>query len=163
MPRKAVDTFYPNTVADVLCLALCRMGCAGLAPQAPGTWGSLVALLMAPIYFFPLSLMGRSIVLVVLFFVGSLASSRAELLLKRKDPSQIVVDEWLGMWLIFLPFTKVSLSMFVTGFVLFRFFDIVKPWPVRASEQWMRHGFGVMLDDAVAACMGMVCLAVLFC
>ncbi len=144
--------------ADTLCLLFCRVGAAGLAPVAPGTWGTLMATLFAPIWFLPLPIMGRIFVACGLFFIGALASSRAEELLYCKDPSQIVIDEWLGLWLVLLPFNKVSPTELFMAFVAFRFFDIVKPWPVKASEQWMRGGFGIMLDDVVAALLAMACL-----
>ena len=147
---------------NALCLGYCRLGVAGLAPKAPGTWGSALAAVLAPLYFLPLDMTGRVLVLAVVFITGSLAATRAEKLLGCKDPSQVVVDELLGMWLTLLPFASVSLSMLVAGFVLFRLFDICKPWPVSASEHWMRDGYGVMLDDAVAGGMAMVCLAVLW-
>ncbi len=143
---------------DNLCLLFSRVGVAGLAPVAPGTWGTLVAAILAPIWFLPLPLLGRILVLVVIFFLGSLASSRAEELLKCKDPSQVVIDEFLGMWLVLLPFNKITPLQLFLGFVLFRFFDIVKPWPIKASENWMRSGYGVMLDDVVAAVFAMICL-----
>ena len=131
---------------------------AGLARRAPGTWGSAVAALLAPLWFLPLSLQGRALVLAGVFFVGALAASRVEVLLGREDPPQVVVDELLGMWLTLLPFAQPSLSMLLAGFVLFRIFDIWKPWPVGASEHWMRGGFGVMLDDALAGVWAMLCL-----
>ena len=62
------------------------------------------------------------------------------------------------MWLALFPFAAVSLEMLVAGFVLFRLFDICKPWPVGASEDWMRQGYGIMLDDALAGFMAMLCL-----
>lgn len=142
-------------------MAFCRLGVAGLAPRAPGTWGSAVAALFAPLWFLPLSMQGRIVLLAGIFFVGSLAATRAEALLGEKDPPQVVVDELLGLWLALLPFTAVSPLMLLAAFALFRLFDIWKPWPVRASENWMRGGFGVMLDDAVAGVMAMLCLLAL--
>lgn len=144
---------------DRLCLGFCRLGATGLAPVAPGTWGSALSALFAPIWFLPLSLQGRALVLLILFFVGSLATSHAERLLGREDPPELVVDELLGMWLTFLPFAHVSVAMLVAGFALFRLFDIWKPWPVGASEYWMRQGYGIMLDDVMAGIMAMLCLA----
>lgn len=144
---------------DAACLTFCRLGVTGLAPIAPGTWASAVSALLAPIWFLPLSLQGRSLVLIALFFIGALATTRGERLLGRKDPPELVVDELLGMWLTLLPFATVSVSMLLAGFVLFRLFDIWKPWPVGASEHWMREGYGIMLDDVFAGLMAMLCLA----
>lgn len=155
MPRAACREHGLNA----LCLFICRLGVVGLARRAPGTWGSAAAALLAPIWFLPLSLPARATVLAAIFIAGALAAGRAERLLNRKDPPQVVVDELLGMWLTLLPFHTASLSMLGAGFILFRLFDIWKPGPVRASEHWMRGGFGVMLDDAVAGGMAMLCLA----
>lgn len=146
---------------NALSLGFCRLGVAGLAPKAPGTWGSALAAVLAPLYFLPLPMVGRILVLAVIFLLGSVAATRVERLLKCKDPSQVVVDELLGMWITLLPFAQVSLAMLVAGFALFRLFDIWKPWPVGASEYWMRDGYGVMLDDVVAGIMAMLCLAAL--
>ncbi len=146
------------SLVDTLCLLFCRVGVAGLAPHAPGTWGSLVATLLAPIWFLPMPFMGRILTLLGLFFVGAIASTHVEQALQCKDPSQIVIDEFVGVWLVLLPFAKVSPTELFLAFIFFRFFDILKPWPVNASEHWMRGGFGIMLDDVVAACMAMACL-----
>ena len=146
---------------NALCLGFCRLGVAGLAPKAPGTWGSALAAVLAPLYFLPLSLPWRFAVLALVFVLGSLAGTRAERLLQQKDPGQVVVDELLGMWLTLAPFAVVTLPMLVAGFVLFRLFDIWKPWPVRQSEDWMPGGWGIMLDDVLAGLWAMLCLAVL--
>ena len=103
-------------------------------------------------------IIGRILVLVGLFFLGSIASTRVESLLACKDPSQIVIDELVGMWLVFLPFNKISFTEFVLGFILFRLFDIFKPWPIKASEKWTSSGFSIMIDDVLAGLMAMLCL-----
>ncbi len=147
---------------DSASLFICRLGMVGLAPKAPGTWGSLWALLFVPIFFVPLPIIGRILCLLAIFFVGALAATRAEKILGKKDPSQVVVDELLGMWLTFLPFTALTPGMWLAGFLLFRFFDIVKPWPVKWAEHAMREGYGIMLDDVVAGFMAMLCLLFIF-
>ncbi len=149
---------WGESLVDTLCLLFARVGVAGLAPLAPGTWGSLVAALFAPIWFLPLPFMGRILLLIFLFFLGAMASTRIEQSLACKDPSQIVIDEFVGVWLVLLPFANVSPTELFLAFALFRLFDILKPWPVCAAEHCMRGGFGVMLDDVVAALMAMICL-----
>lgn len=146
---------------DSMALHFCRLGAAGLAPSAPGTWGSALAAVLAPLWFCPLSYMGRGLVLAVLFVVGGIAASRAETLLNRTDPGEVVIDELVGLWLVLLPFKDPTLPLLVAAFLLFRFFDILKPWPVSASEYWMPAGFGIMLDDVVAGAMAMCCLILL--
>lgn len=146
---------------DRLVLDFCRVGVAGLARTAPGTWGSLLALLLAPWLFLPLPLWGRAALLLLIFVLGALAAGKAERLLHKQDPGEVVIDELLGLWLVLLPFEHVSVWMGLAALGLFRLFDIAKPWPVGASEHWLPAGWGIMIDDALAGGLGCLCLAVL--
>jgi phosphatidylglycerophosphatase A len=121
----------------------------------PGTCSSAVALLLAPFLFLPLGLAGRCILLAALFVFGSLIVNRAECILGVTDPPELCIDEVLGMWLTLTPFNEPSLGIMLAAFVLFRIFDIAKPWPVSASEHWLPGGFGIMLDDVVAGFLAM--------
>jgi len=153
-----------SNLTDKAALFFCRIGWAGLSPKAPGTAGSFVAMLMAPWLFLTFPLPVQLAGLALIFIIGGLAGTRAEKVLGCKDPSQVVIDELLGQWVALLP---VSLLIYLPGmsglelavaawpwilfgFVLFRAFDILKPWPIKASENWMPGGFGVMLDDLIA-------------
>ena len=118
---------------------------SGYIPIAPGTAGSLIALL---IYFlFPLSSVHWLLISVLLFFVGVWVGSEIE---KNEgdDPGLVVIDEMVGQWLavIFLPPTLVTLLI---GFVLFRVFDIFKPYPINRSQK-LKGGWGIMIDDVLA-------------
>ncbi len=146
---------------DRCILAFCRVEPAGLSPVMPGTCGSFAAVLLAPFVFMPLSPLARVTVLVALFMAGGVAGTRAEQLLGKEDPGEVVIDEVLGQWLTYLPFTVLSWPQMFAGFVLFRLFDICKPWPVRASESWMRGGYGIMLDDFFAGLYAAICLFLL--
>lgn len=130
---------------------IARLGPVGRLPIAPGTWGSLAAILAAPWVFMPLSWPLRIVVLIGLFFVGAWCASAAERVLQRKDPQSVSIDEVLGQWitLIFFP-TPLGLPSYVAAFFLFRLFDIAKPWPVRQAENWLPKGYGVMIDDVLA-------------
>ena len=152
------------SLADSFCLHASRLWIVGRAPVMPGTCSSAVALLLAPLLFLPLSFAGRCVLLAVLFLFGSLVTSRAERILGCKDPPELCIDELPGMWLALTPFDDPPLLLMLTAFVLFRIFDIAKPWPVSASEHWLPGGFGIMLDDVVAgflALLGMWLLTVL--
>lgn len=153
---------FDRTIKDEMILAFCRLGLAGLAPRAPGTWGTAVGCLLAPFLFFPLPLIWRIIVLITIFIAGSLAATRAEKLLGEKDPGQVVIDELAGVWLVFLPYREPTFWLVLAGFISFRIFDIFKPWPVNASENWLPDGFGVMLDDIIAGLWAMLCVQILF-
>lgn len=149
------------TFKDECILAFCRLGVAGLAPKAPGTWGTAVACILAPFLFLPLNIYWRSIVLIALFVLGGLAATRAEQILHQKDPGQVVIDELVGVWLTMLPFAKAGFWLILASFVCFRVFDIAKPWPIKTSENWLPDGFGVMIDDVLAGIYAMICVAAL--
>ena len=124
---------------------------AGLIPKAPGTWGSLAALPFAwgILHFGNVwwLLAGAGIV----FLIGWWSS---EIYVKRSgqaDPGAIVIDEVAGQWLTLLPAATMIWWHWALGFVLFRFFDILKPWPVSWADRRVKGGFGVMIDDVIAA------------
>jgi phosphatidylglycerophosphatase A len=121
----------------------------GRLPWAPGTWGSLAAL---PFAWVIASLFGpRALLLaaLILFLLGWWAAGRVVRLSAVKDPGSIVVDEVAGQWLT-LVVTPPGIVPYVAGFLLFRIFDIVKPWPARWIDQHVGGGLGVMADDIVA-------------
>ena len=90
------DLPRPTGLTDRMAMNLATLGPAGRMPKAPGTWGSLAAALLAPIVFLPLPLWARIIVLAAIFPIGSWAAGRAELIVGRKDPGHVVVDELWG-------------------------------------------------------------------
>ncbi len=155
------NTHWGTTKTDFLTLFFCRLGIAGLAPKAPGTVGTLVAALLAPICFLPLPIFWRIAVLILIFFLGAFAGTHAEKVLHSKDPGQIVIDELVGMWITLLPFAYLGLYELSLGFILFRIFDIFKPWPIKASEKWLPSGYAIMIDDVIAGIFAMLCLILL--
>ena len=129
---------------------------SGYLPKAPGTWGSLVGLLL----WLPLSRLETIPYLAVvaaLFVLGVFGAGAAEKILDRPDPSIVVIDEIVGQ-LIALAFVPPHLAAPVIGFLLFRFFDILKPFPAGWIDRHLHGGLGIMLDDVVA---GLYALAVL--
>lgn len=121
---------------------------AGLLPGIPGTFGTAGAI---PLYLFIDSLdAGYQVFFMLVIIVGAIWSShRSHSILGRVDPREIVIDEVAGFLLtvIFIPFTLRNL---IAGFFLFRFFDILKPPPVRTIERKVTGGFGIVLDDLLA-------------
>ena len=121
---------------------------SGLAPVAPGTAGSALAALLA----YPLMMQAwwlQLTAIVLCFLVGWWASHQSGIALGKTDHGAIVIDEFAGMWItLFLVFPDPK--TWLLGFLLFRLFDIFKPWPVRWAEQRFRGGLGVMLDDVLA-------------
>jgi phosphatidylglycerophosphatase A len=136
-------------------------GGAGYLPFAPGTWASALAVAIF-VLFSPMGLWQFGLTLVALFFLGVWAADAAERLLERKDDQRIVIDEVGGQLVALLPLLVLgsprSLSALVTGFVLFRCFDIWKPGPVRWAERRFAGGVGVMMDDLVAGLLSAVAL-----
>ena len=127
----------------------------GYSPIAPGTLGTLLAI---PIYFFlsEISFPLYQLTLLAFFFLSSWISERAENYFGKKDDSRIVIDEMMGFFITMLWVTKTPLFILV-GFILFRFFDIFKPFPIRRFEK-VRGGFGVVLDDVIAGIFANVIL-----
>jgi phosphatidylglycerophosphatase A len=123
---------------------------AGLAPQAPGTWGTLSAF---PIYFVAYLGGGSNAVLItsVLFFgLGVWAAGVTGKAMGVADHGSIVIDE-IAAFLLVLAFVPPTFAWMTVAFVLFRVFDIVKPWPIRLADRTIKGGFGVMFDDFIAA------------
>ncbi len=147
---------------DKLIMGFARVFNIGLMPKAPGTWGTALACVLAPFLFFPLDFFGRWLVLTILFFLGGYAGTYAEKKLGKKDPGEVVIDELVGVWFAMAPFTHWSWFLILCAFILFRIFDILKPWPVNASENWLPDGFGIMIDDVVAGAYAMLGLGILF-
>ena len=132
---------------------------AGRLPFAPGTWGSLAAVPFAAVLQWlggPWAIAGAAF---LLFFVGLWASLRYVKATGRKDPQDIVIDEVVGQW-IALILAPISLEGVLLAVVLFRAFDIVKPWPIRWIERRWPGPLGVMLDDVVAGLAALVVMAV---
>jgi phosphatidylglycerophosphatase A len=113
---------------------------------------------LAPFAFLPLSPGYRFLVLGIVFIIGALAAARTEKIMEEKDPGCVVIDELLGLWVCYLFFPPLSPLLLAIGFVLFRIFDIQKPWPVRASETWLPGGWSVMIDDVIAGIYAGFCL-----
>ncbi len=122
---------------------------SGLSPWAPGTAGTLAAVPFA-FMLWPLPPLVQILLLSALFVLGVYLCARAATELGVHDHGAIVWDEMVGYWLTVL-FVPLTLWGFFLAFVLFRFFDIVKPWPIRLIDRRVGGGFGIMLDDLLAA------------
>jgi phosphatidylglycerophosphatase A len=124
---------------------------------APGTAGSAVAVLI--LWLVPFSRSGVFLFFVAVTLVGTWAAHRAERLLGgAKDPGAIVIDEVAGMTLTVAPFALTP-AVLVVGFILFRIFDVTKPFPARVSQHFA-GGIGVMVDDLIAGLYALVVIVI---
>ncbi len=149
MPQPALPA-EPNNLARMLALGFG----AGRLPWAPGTWGSLFACGVAAALVWIAGAVGLpggwvlSAGTIIAFFSGVWASGRYAASTQKEDPGEVVIDEVAGQWLALIPIAT-SFAFYPVAFVLFRLFDITKPWPVRRAER-LHGGVGVMTDDVVA-------------
>jgi len=123
----------------------------GLIPIAPGTFGSILGivlfLVLAHLY---LPIFWLSLIILILYFFSYLAIQSALRIIKKSDPGVIVIDEVLGVMLVMMtipPDPKWALL----GFIMFRMFDILKPWPINQVDSKLKNALGVILDDVLAA------------
>ena len=137
------------------------LGPIGYLQPGPGTWGSIAAAILAPFLFTPLSFGIRALPLILLIAAGAYASTRAETSFRCKDPQAVIIDEFAGQLLVFLLVKNPGPLVLAAGLGLFRLFDILKPWPVGASEDWFQGGTGVMMDDILAGAYALLALHLL--
>ncbi|MGB6291245.1 MAG: phosphatidylglycerophosphatase A [Desulfobulbales bacterium] len=133
---------------------------SGYLPKAPGTWGSLVGVLLV-FLLHALSLQIYLSVVAGLFIVGSFVAGEAEKILDNRDPGVVVIDEIVGMLITMIAVPVTPLTM-VLGFILFRVFDIAKPFPVNFFDQHFHGGLGIMLDDVVAGIYSLIIMQLIF-
>ena len=174
--KKTIDRRSPEGLIDYIALALTTFG-VGYLPLAPGTWGSAVgvAIYVAVEWLIAKSLLSGAdaassavahsliaVMLVVLIIVGIWAAGRSTSLFGNSDPSQAVVDEVQGQLItfLFIPFTY-SWKYVLAGFLLFRLFDIWKPYPIDDLQD-LPAGIGVCADDIVAGVYAGVCLSIIY-
>ncbi|WP_028454796.1 phosphatidylglycerophosphatase A family protein [Chitinilyticum litopenaei] len=143
---------------------------SGLLHPAPGTWGTLMGIALYPLLvmgfmaipglnagFFPALVL---LVCLLAFLLGCRVAQRTGEALGVADHGSIVIDEIVAIWLVLLAVPQ-SWTGWLAAFLAFRFFDIVKPWPIRWLDARVKGGFGVMIDDIVAALFAIACLLLL--
>lgn len=137
----------------------CGFG-SGLAPIAQGTFGSLAAILPW-LWLREGSLPLNVLVIVIGFAIGVWACDVAGRAVGVDDHRSLVWDEFIGQWIALLPALRAPWWAIVAGFVLFRLFDVWKPWPIRYLDRHLKGGLGVMVDDVVAGIFAALVLAAL--
>jgi phosphatidylglycerophosphatase A len=162
---------------SILLKLIVSAGGSGFSPIVSGTVGSAVtcAAIMAFAYFVPLNLITIGAYLALGFFfsiLGIFAADKYCRQTQKEDPSEIVIDEVAGQWLaaaapLFLNWfyganAAISAVQLLVIFLLFRFFDILKPWPISWCDEKIPGGFGVMIDDILAGIAAAVSYALLY-
>lgn len=178
--KQTVEKRKPNGPKDYIALALTTFG-VGYIPGAPGTYGSAIGVALYLVFMWlgaiaSILIFGGdgkitdifwtwthaivALLLLAFSLVGIWASSRSIPLLGNEDPSEAVVDEVMGQLItfVFVPFSS-SWTLILPGFLLFRLFDIWKPYPIRDLEI-LPGGLGICADDIVAGIYAGICLAV---
>jgi len=143
-------------VLDRVALVLATVFGAGYAPVAPGTVASALTVLV--LWIVPFSHPWLVVFLVAVTVAGTWAAHRAERAIGTKDPGAIVIDEVAGMTLSVAPFVLTP-AVLAVGFVLFRVFDVTKPFPARASQRII-GGIGVMVDDLIAGLYALLVIVI---
>ncbi len=133
---------------------------SGLAPKAPGTFGTLAAI---PLYLLLTMLAPLSYALAVLLmtFAGFYICGKAAEDVGVHDHPAIVWDEFVGFFITMF-MIPVSWQSVLLGFILFRLFDIVKPWPISFVDKKVAGGFGIMIDDVLAGAFALIIMQLIF-
>ena len=141
---------------DTIALAIATGMYAGYLPRFPGTWGTLVAIpihfliiMLAPAYYY--GAMGA------IFIIAIITAGMTEKIIDTQDPGVVVIDEVIGM-LVTLIGAPLTIPAFFAAFCLFRFFDILKPFPVGWLDKHLHGGTGIVLDDVMAGIYSLGCL-----
>jgi phosphatidylglycerophosphatase A len=129
----------------------------GLLPSAPGTWGSLAALPIGWAIHYLAGPMALAATAMAAFALGWWAAAKLVEASRLSDPGFIIIDEVAAQWLVLVA-APLDWRAYLAAFVLFRIFDIAKPWPIRAAERRVAGGLGVMLDDVLAALYALILL-----
>jgi phosphatidylglycerophosphatase A len=154
-PQPATASFMLSSPAHLVAMGFGT----GLSPFAPGTVGTLLGY---PLYWLLVAWFSPAGILAIaagLFAIGTWACQRTGRALGVADHGSMVWDEVVA-FLVILVFTPHTLAWQIAAFFLFRFFDVAKPPPVRYFDRTIKNGFGVMLDDLLAAIYTLVAIAV---
>ena len=133
---------------------------SGCAPKAPGTFGTLAAIPFWWLLLQDVPLIPYICVLIAGFAFGVYLCEQTSKDLGVHDHGGIVWDEWIGLWITYLALPS-GIEWIIIGFALFRFFDIIKPWPIKWLDQKVHGGFGIMIDDVLAGIFALICVQIL--
>lgn len=134
---------------------------SGLIHPAPGTWGSLAGLIIGALLFPWTGTISFAILTALSFLLGCYLCQKTADDMGVHDHGSIVWDEFVGVWICLLFIPELSWFWCVIAFVIFRFFDILKPYPIKFFDEKLESGFGIMIDDVLAAVYGVIVIVIL--
>ncbi|WP_435938961.1 phosphatidylglycerophosphatase A family protein [Moraxella bovoculi] len=170
--------YPPTATAFEKCVYWLGIGLgSGLPKKAAGTWGTVGGAIIA-LPMLLLGFWGFLIITIIGCLIGSYICGKTSDLMNTHDDPHIVFDEWVGMWIALLPsvwlligipddksglaYWHPSLILFlIIPFILFRFFDIIKPFPIKWVDKNVSGGFGILIDDILAGVMSAVVMLVI--
>jgi phosphatidylglycerophosphatase A len=147
---------WPRHLPTSVVVGAATLGPVGVKLPAPGTWGSLAGLLYFTVFFPPLGLVATLLLAAAGLYVAVGFCGEAAARMRREDPHEVILDEFMAMPLCFLGWRAIAAAgwphweIFLAGFLLFRFYDILKPLGIRRLEN-LPGGWGIVVDDAAAA------------
>lgn len=132
---------------------------SGCAPVAPGTFGTLASIPVWILLSFS-SPITYAVVVFAIFILGCYVSEKASQEMGVHDHGGIVIDEFVGYFItmFLVPLSWVNILL---GFILFRLFDVLKPWPIKVLDRQVKGGFGIMIDDVLAGFMALACMHII--
>ncbi|MEM6681186.1 MAG: phosphatidylglycerophosphatase A [Pseudomonadota bacterium] len=136
---------------------------SGLLRPAPGTWGSLAAVLLGYGAFLAAGPIAVAVAAALACVIGIWAAERYGQITGTSDASQVVIDEFAGQWIALLPVVYVAPDQWLcwaASFALFRLFDVLKPGPIGILDRRLKGGLGVMADDILAGALSAVLLGI---
>ena len=156
---KLQQPIWPRFLPTATVLACATLGPIGRKLPAPGTWGSVAGLLYFTVFFYPLGIIGTLFFSALGAYFAVAMCGEAEFRLGRKDPGEVILDEFVAIPLCFLGWRELAHGwvpmkwawvIFLVGLGLFRLFDILKPFGIRRLQD-LPAGWGVVVDDLAAA------------
>lgn len=153
---KLNQPIWPRLLPEKFVVGVATLGPLGRKLPAPGTWGSLAGLLYFTVFFHPLNTAWLLVASAVGLYVSVGLCGEAAYRMRRRDPGEVVLDEFMAMPLCFLGWRELAAqgwenwAIFLAGFALFRLYDILKPFGIRRLQDWP-GGWGIVVDDAAAA------------
>lgn len=146
-PIKRKNSVSSGPLISALLKNVATLGFIGYLPVAPGTWGTAAGLIF--VAYIPLSQAALSVFIASGILIGTIAAGTAERLIGETDSGHIIIDEFVG-FLVSVLFIPHTYGYLVSAFLLFRFFDILKPFPIGQIEKEIKGGAGIIADDIIA-------------